>query len=226
MCLLGNRVWTVEMKTSTNLALYQSGGIFNSILEIGVSLDPLLGIPRIPAPTIKGAWRAAVYFIAAHILGGDKKVAEQIVKDIFDETPVVVRVFDAYPTKVEETEYLLIPDVLTPHYKSDTKNELGVKPNPLVHLTVPKGVVFSTVIGIDVESLRKTLGVRRGMGDDERRMKRWDGLREGLEKHFSEEGDVPGNLDDLALLLLRAGLIWTRRRGPTRMTPLLSPTSS
>ncbi len=197
-------VWTVELRTRDKLVINTSGGLLTPMFEIGVSLDPILGIPYIPGSSIKGAWRNAIYMILRYYFPED--LAKELVMDIFDRTPVVVRVFDAYPSKVESFQkYLVIPDIITPHYGPGVKNELDVRPNPLLFLAVPKDIVFKTVIGIDLNQLAKTLGLGGEEGDDDPLTTRWNRLVDHLNSYIEDSGQGDKRLQAV-VTLLRNGL--------------------
>lgn len=106
--------------------------------EVGLFLDPLLGIPYIPGSSLKGAFRHGLEAIensdkASWLFGSEEGIG-------------LVGVTDAYPVKVENAAGRLFePDVITPHYPG-TSTELDVKPTPATFLTIAPGVVFKFYI--------------------------------------------------------------------------------
>lgn len=145
------KVLQYYIETDGPLTIARSGGMGIIPFEIGIAFDWLLNVPYIPGSSIKGSMRRSLD-------GGSTRR-----KDFFT-------VYDAYPVETS-TGYLLVPEVITPHYK-DVETELDVKPNPLVHLVVPPGVVFRVIISIDedckrnLESIKNAFrsALRRGIG--------------------------------------------------------------
>jgi CRISPR-associated protein Cmr6 len=112
--------------------------------EVGLMFDPIFNVPYIPASTIKGAVNAALYELMSK--EKSKEEAKKLCEEIFGdkESASLVGFTDAYPIKVKEDEnnYLLYPDVMTPHYSEETKDELIVKPNALIYVTIAPGTEF------------------------------------------------------------------------------------
>lgn len=112
--------------------------------EVGLFLDPILGVPYIPGSTLKGAFRHALYEIAERE-GYDPKRADELANTLFGSPKGagLVGITDAYPISADER--LLEPDVITPHYPG-AKNELDAQPKPVTFLTVAPGVEFKFYI--------------------------------------------------------------------------------
>jgi CRISPR-associated protein Cmr6 len=112
--------------------------------EVGLMFDPIFNVPYIPGSTIKGAVKAALRELVSK--EKSKEEAEKLCKEIFgdEESASLVGFTDAYPIKVKEDEnnYLLYPDVMTQHYSEETKDELDIKPNPIVYVTIAPGTEF------------------------------------------------------------------------------------
>ncbi len=212
----GITVWSIKMETVSNLALNLSGGVFHTILNLGVSLDPILGIPFIPSTSIKGAWRHAVWIILRNLSPDN---ADTLIEDLFDNIPVVVKVFDAYPTYINsDGGYLVIPDILNPHYTSTTRNELDVNPTPIIHLTIPRGIVFETVVGIDVKALMRSFDESTAEDEEERRRirdrkERWKDLMNKLAERPEGSRDRVNNIEKTILVILKAGLMLAGKLG-------------
>ncbi|MEM1943893.1 MAG: type III-B CRISPR module RAMP protein Cmr6 [Candidatus Caldarchaeum sp.] len=111
--------------------------------EVGLSFDSFLNVPYIPGSTIKGAVRSGVYEILLRS-GRQEADADQICGRLFGDRGSIglIGFTDAYPVKAGVKEYLLYPDVMTPHYTDDTKNELEVRPNPVTFLTIAPSTTF------------------------------------------------------------------------------------
>jgi CRISPR-associated protein Cmr6 len=112
--------------------------------EVGLMFDPIFNVPYIPGSTIKGAVNAALCELMSK--EKSKEEAKKLCEEIFGdkESASLVGFTDAYPIKVKESEsnYLLYPDVMTPHYSEETKDELDIKPNPIVYVTIAPGTEF------------------------------------------------------------------------------------
>jgi len=61
---------------------------------------------------------------------------------------------DAFPVQEGENGYILYPDIINPHYK-DVRNEMEVKPIPIVFLTVAPGTTFKFFMYIIKERVKK-----------------------------------------------------------------------
>jgi CRISPR-associated protein Cmr6 len=130
--------------------------------EIGLMFDPIFNVPYIPASTIKGA----VYAALCELMSKEKskEEAEKLCKEIFGdkESTSLVGFTDAYPIKVKEGEnnHLLYPDVMTPHYSEETKDELAVEPNPIVYVTIAPGTEFKFYMFFKRSRAGKRIGIR------------------------------------------------------------------
>ena len=166
----------VLIKTSSKLTINRTGGYGVNIFEIGVSLHDIFGYPYIPGASLKGVSRFAMTRML-NLLTNDEETTNVIIKYIYGEkisntkekfliekgfTNYVdekrfkkfskghisfIYFTDAYPEATEEDGYLLVPDILNPHYKPDVPDELSVTPLPLIHMVIPKGVTFKFLLG-------------------------------------------------------------------------------
>ena len=161
-------------------------GVFRTVFEVGLSVDPLLGLPYYPASTLKGASRAMCEALVeadsnqgrsgpggsggrvsvCDVLFGTKSRAGLIVYT------------DAYPVGCYKSKgcMVYVGDVVTPHYYSGgnpVESELEAVPNPVVHLSIGENLVFETVIaarekewpyGQDEMLIPEVLGKYYGMG--------------------------------------------------------------
>ncbi|MEM3383863.1 MAG: type III-B CRISPR module RAMP protein Cmr6 [Nitrososphaerales archaeon] len=146
-----------------SLALIGGSQTFGEIpFEVGLYFDPILNVPYIPGSTIKGAVRAGVFDLLFK-RGASKEEAEIECKRFFgdNESAGLVGFTDAYPIDKSENGYLLYPDVMSPHYKSDTATELDVSPTPIIYLTIAPGTKFQFYLFYKKE---------RGSGEKKRRL--------------------------------------------------------
>ncbi|MEM1546946.1 MAG: type III-B CRISPR module RAMP protein Cmr6 [Candidatus Methanomethylicia archaeon] len=128
--------------------------------EIGLCFDPIMNIPYIPGSTIKGAVSSATYNLLYKskvkelaeqkdeetVRREAKEYAENECRRIFgggkNENGGIglIGFTDAYP--VRKGKFLLYPDVMTPHYTDETRNELEVMPNPIIYFTIAPETEF------------------------------------------------------------------------------------
>jgi len=181
-------------------------GALKAVFEVGLNVDPILGLPYYPGSGIKGAVRAFLEGCAPSeavepLLG--KSVAEggQASKVIFA---------DAYPVGCAGKCSIFYPLVTTPHYFEGGKvvdNELKAKPVPVVYAGISRNTVFRLIIAVrrdegvikDVQKLKDSL-------KDEGGCKIIKGI---LEKVLSSGAEDP-NLPLKALVLITA---YVMRRG-------------
>jgi CRISPR-associated protein Cmr6 len=169
----------VIISNKSRLTIMRSGGTGEVIYEIGLSLHPILGIPYVPSSSIKGSYRNALYELLTEMVGensstaitklifGEKlrKEEKRILMSIFQKNESLeqyfdghlswIEFFDAYPYTYGANNYLIIPDVMTPHYKGDVKTEFDVSPTPLIHLVIPEGIKFRVVFAYNKKYLSK-----------------------------------------------------------------------
>ena len=161
------------------------GGVFKPIFEVGLTVDPVLGVPYYPGSSIKGAVRG----LTSELYGED--VEEILFGHSAGEKGSVGHVFfsDMYPVGCSRDECSIFRGlVVNPHYYKGgepVEDELQVKTNPVVHIGVSEGLVFGLVIGT------------RPVSDKSRRKK----LAEMLQNpRFGDDNDmeVPGIIKKLA----------------------------
>ena len=141
----GYNVKVCRIKTSYR-TLVGSGEPFGKVpFEVGLSFDPLMNVPIIPASSLKGSFRNALWSLLRKTM--DDEYAERLSEIVFgsNEHSGLVGLTDAYPVEANEGGFILMPDVLTPHYPG-AETELDVSPNPVPFLTVAEGVVFEFYI--------------------------------------------------------------------------------
>lgn len=145
-------VYDVQCKTSTRLLIGLATQFGKPAFDIGLSFHPVLGIPYIPASSIKGSIHSYVNLsgLKCSALGDE---TEQV---LFGSTLEVghVIVTDAYP--VSYAKLLLEAEVITPIY-SEAKKEIKeheASPVPIIYPCIAKGVTFRFIIALD----RKKIG--------------------------------------------------------------------
>ncbi|ACP44905.1 CRISPR-associated RAMP protein, Cmr6 family [Sulfolobus islandicus Y.G.57.14] len=149
----------VEITTRTRALIGVSTSLGKLIFDSGISFDPYMNLPYIPASEIKGIVRSYI----------EDKLGEQEAKEIFgdEEREGNVNFTDAYPTRSEN--FLFVPDVITPHYNKK-KSEADAKPTPVIHLTIAPKVSFRFLIYYKREDVGKPicdslpLVIMRGLG--------------------------------------------------------------
>ncbi|MEM2371304.1 MAG: RAMP superfamily CRISPR-associated protein [Thermofilaceae archaeon] len=174
LLLNGYSLKVCRMVTTTRTVV-GAGGSFGKVpFELGLSFDPILNVPYIPASSLKGAFRHAL----------EELRGKDLARLLFGEEGEVgvVGVTDAYPVGVVSelqgrsgrgaAARLLEPDVLSPHYPETKKletelypetkkleTELDVEPKPVVFAAIAPGVVFEFYLYYN-RDLRAELGGR------------------------------------------------------------------
>jgi len=157
--LLKYTIVDVEITTRTRALIGVSTSLGRLIFDSGISFDPYMNLPYIPASEIKGIVRSYI----------EDKLGEQDAEEIFgnEEMEGNVNFTDAYPTRSEN--FLFVPDVITPHYNKK-KSEADAEPTPVIHLTIAPKVTFRFLIYYKREDVGKPicdslpLVIIRGLG--------------------------------------------------------------
>lgn len=132
------------------------GGPLKSVFEVGLSIDPVLGLPYYSGSSIKGAMRALVeescggpetQLLVNHLFGYSREGGEE--GHLF--------VSDMYPVGcVTKRCGIYRGLVVSPHYMRGgeaVETEADAEPTPLQHLGVEEGVAFRVVLGHRLEGL-------------------------------------------------------------------------
>lgn len=133
--------------TSTGLSGTGSG-LLKVLLEVGLEIDWLLGLPKYPGSTLKGALRGTI----ESVLGEEH--AEAVLGSTGQEGSVGdIIVLDSYPVGCYPGYPCLVytGDVVTPHYYKHggvIEKEYQAMPVPVEHLAIAPGTVFRVVAGI------------------------------------------------------------------------------
>ncbi|MEM2619316.1 MAG: type III-B CRISPR module RAMP protein Cmr6 [Candidatus Hadarchaeales archaeon] len=154
--------WLNELKEALERAGYQTicidakledRGVFGVsqrfgeyLFEVGLEFDPYFNLPIIPGPSLKGATRS-MYEVLRE---GNWPSPEEIFGD--RETAGKVVFLDAYPIRPGRGKAILFPDVITPHYKGrsgeDLLEEFGWEPRPITYLCLAPGTTFRFIAGV------------------------------------------------------------------------------
>ncbi|BEP17285.1 hypothetical protein PYJP_06370 [Pyrofollis japonicus] len=147
---LGYRVITLRAHTVTRLIVGKPPINIDSVFEYGTALHPVLGIPYIPASSIKGAFRA---FIETSGYTCNTYTLEEFVAKAFGskEGKGSIIFTDAFP--IPQGRGLLIElDVTTPIYGDGSPDprirEHEARPVPVIYPTVARGLRFFLAIGL------------------------------------------------------------------------------
>ncbi len=189
--LTGSCVLEVDARLCYRGLFGSSQGLGESILEVGLSWDPLLDLPVVPGSSFKGAVRSFCFnLLASKDLGESEadKLCSVLFGSIGGEKREsigfagVVSFLDAVPIGCGRGGGVLRADVLNPHYNAlsnrSLRIELDVSPVPVLHLCVDEGVKFRFIAYVprraeklleksllgDIESLAERLGLKLAAG--------------------------------------------------------------
>ena len=150
-------------ETKSRLIVGMASDVFGKqIFEVGLSWDPLLNLPYIPASSLKGAFRSYVEMERPDLIPllGTKEEASSIV------------FLNSYP--VGSRFNLLVPEVTTPIYREQEGKirETEAEPSPITYLAINKDVAFRIIVGVKLngkavyDQLRYLLQdmLKRGVG--------------------------------------------------------------
>lgn len=140
---------TLSLTTDSRLAVGLSGS--GSVLECGITLDPLNGFPIIPGSAIKGVTR---HFCEEYLLPR-LAITDQELTRIFgatrnspcEEGSVVF--YDAWPSLKAMGSQLLGIEIITPHYQKYYQENIrtfptdDMEPKPHLFLVVRKDIPFT-----------------------------------------------------------------------------------
>lgn len=154
----------------SRLTLGRSDGLGIIPTEIGVSFHPFYNVPYIPASTLKGAFRQSFKIYLKLIKAGKQTEIDETARKVFDGEDArsisMIWFFDAFPVNPGINGYLLVPDIITPHYTSNVNTECDVEPSPLIHLVIPEKTVFRFIIGYNINKLKEVFnGVSIGIDE-------------------------------------------------------------
>ena len=170
----------LKLKTASRLVVGLGAG---HVLETSLTLHHIFGIPYIPASALKGVVRMVSFWEIAEKLNkkSDNEI-EELQKQLYDDKEIsnnddkeilkhkllfgtqnfkgLLVFLDAYP-EIQNNEQIFELDVMTPHYQGYyTKNQVPgdwENPNPIVFLTVKKGITFCFNVLFDKYRAEKIL---------------------------------------------------------------------
>ena len=164
-------------------------GLFKPVFEVGLSVDPLTGLPYYPGSGVKGAVRALAERawgpVAAEAVFGSSGEAGSAGAVVFS---------DMYPVGCGGGRCSVFRGlVVNPHYHSGgepVEDELHAYPVPVVHIGVEEGLVFGLVIAAhparSIEALQALSGMDCGGVEEAYR-----GLCEASRRIASSSGGDP-----------------------------------
>ncbi|MEM4973076.1 MAG: type III-B CRISPR module RAMP protein Cmr6 [Candidatus Hadarchaeales archaeon] len=121
------------------------------LFEVGLEFDPYLNLPVVPGSSLKGAARSTYEILRSE--HKDWPSPEEIFGSGGGTAQSGKAVFlDAYPVSPGRGKAILFPDVMTPHYKKksgeDMFSEFGWEPRPITYLSVAPETTFRFLVGV------------------------------------------------------------------------------
>jgi CRISPR-associated protein Cmr6 len=169
-----------QLKTASRLVVGLGAG---HVFETSLTLHHIFGIPYIPASALKGVVRMVSFWeIAGKLNKKSDNEIEELQKQLYDDKEIsddndkeilkhkllfgtqnfkgLLVFLDAYP-EIQDNQQIFELDVMTPHYQGYyTKNQVPgdwENPNPIVFLTVKKGITFCFNVLFDKYRAEKIL---------------------------------------------------------------------
>jgi CRISPR-associated protein Cmr6 len=168
-----------QLKTASRLVVGLGAG---HVLETSLTLHHIFGIPYIPASALKGIVRMVSFWeIAGKLNKKSDNEIEKLQKQLYDDElsgsdsekilkhkllfgaknfKGLLVFLDAYP-EIQNNQQIFELDVMTPHYQGYyTKNQVPgdwENPNPIIFLTVKKGITFCFNVLFDKYRAEKIL---------------------------------------------------------------------
>jgi CRISPR-associated protein Cmr6 len=133
---MGFAVLELDAKLTYRGLVGSSSSFGRPAFDVGLSFDPILNVPYIPSSSVKGAFKAA----------------NDTAKLLRDESVRKLDFSDAYPVDHGLKGYLLVPDVLTPHYTKGGKDVLRedeAVPVPVPYLSLAPDSVYRFMVGVE-----------------------------------------------------------------------------
>ncbi len=166
----------LEVKLIRDGIVGMGGGPFKTVFEVGLTIDPVTGLPYYPGSGIKGAVRSYIEKRCAELsdlFQGGKKECENKFRDLaeilFGEGGTnghvsLVTFTDLIPIGCPNNKPCSVFRglVINPHYYSGgqlVRDELSVSPTPVIHVGIPRGLVFGMTIAIrnDANRIKEAL---------------------------------------------------------------------
>ena len=149
--LLGTNCFALELELVTPGLVGIGSGPFKAVFEVGLNIDPVLGLPYYPGSGIKGAVRGFV----ENYFEGDKGLIDRLFGN--NEESSAITFLDMYPIGLNGNS-LFKGLVMNPHYYREgkpVKDELDVNPIPVQYLGISEGTIFGLIACLKVERLEE-----------------------------------------------------------------------
>ncbi len=141
---LGFQVMELHVRTVSRTIIGRPSPPAGYMFEVGTRLHPLLGIPYIPASSLKGAFRSYATLMGFRC---DSSTIDEIAGTTKECSGIVFT--DAYP--VIDRELLIEPEVTTSIYRrgeGEIHEEHRAVSIPIIYPTIARNVVFRIIIGL------------------------------------------------------------------------------
>src|SRR5579875_64993 len=132
---MGFQVLELDAKLTYRGLVGSSSSFGHPAFDVGLSFDSILNVPYIPSSSVKGAFKAA----------------NCMAKLLSKEFVMKLDFSDAYPVEPGLKGYLLVPDVLTPHYSragKDVLREDEAEPVPVPYLSLAPDTMYKFIVGV------------------------------------------------------------------------------
>lgn len=155
-------------------------GLLKSMVEVGLEVDWILGLPYYPGSTLKGATRAILEDARTMLGNTERQDTRDLAAILFGSSGsnghMSYAIFsDAYPVGCYSGSrhpcLVYTGDVVTPHYfrpgSGIVEREYEAQPTPVVHVAIAPGTVFRVVAAVRKprdDELRYLLGKGRDLG--------------------------------------------------------------
>jgi len=195
----------LEVKLVSDGIIGIGGGPFKAIFEVGLNVDPITGLPYYPGSGLKGAVRSFV-----------ERYSEDLASALFGETGTeghasLVVYSDLIPIGCPKEPCSIFKGlVLNPHYYRGgqvVENELEVTPVPIIHVGIPRGLVFGTVIALRrvPKMIENTLGELKKIVEKHRDEQPWSTMTRLVQGNDVRES-LMLSLAFLTLYVLKRGI--------------------
>ena len=146
---LGGDVFRIKAYTKSRMIVHSKNDTSALIFEYGTALHPILGVPYIPASSLKGVLRS---YLESFLLT-DLKIdsIDEILGGREQSSQIVVT--DGYPTRGDEKGKILEPEVTTPIYQQSIR-ENEARPVPVIYPVIAKNVEFTFLVAAKKEALK------------------------------------------------------------------------
>lgn len=145
-----------------------------SLYEVGLSLHPQLGVPYIPASSIRGAVRA--FFTSRQVFGDDKSELNRLFGNEPEETnnkllqKGLITFMDMMPVSLPDLELDLINPHFPDYYKDNVPPRSNQNPIPIFFLTIAPGSEYvvryrtNGDMGVELSRIIERTLIENGLG--------------------------------------------------------------